>query len=172
MCKTVCFIFGAGLFALVSMQSLAAEEEALPYVNARFLTSPIALKIASASEAECRKKGYQVSVAVVDRYGNLLSFSRDPLAGAHTITLAKYKANTAATFQGATIELTKRLSFLKGTPNLSLVGGGVPIKLGGYMYGAIGVSGAPGKKIPGDVDHACAMAGIEAVREAIEFGAD
>ena len=149
--KTFHFLLGVGLFALVSVQPLLAEEEPLPYVEARFLTSPVTMKIASASEAECRKKGYQVAVAVaeVDRYGNLLAFSRDPLAGAHTITLAKYKAYTAATFQGATIELTKRLAFLKGTPKLSLVGGGVPVKLGGYMYGAVGVSGAPGKKNPG-----------------------
>jgi len=165
-------LLGIGLFILGSTQTISAEGETAPFISARFLTAPIAVKIASASESACRKKGYQVSVAVVDRYGNLLAFARDPLAGAHTITISKYKANTAATFQGATIDLTKRLAFLKGTPKLSLVGGGVPVKLGGYMYGAVGVSGAPGKKIPGDVDHACALAGIEAVREAIEFGAD
>jgi len=165
-------LLGVGLFILGSIQPLLAANEDAPYISARFLTAPIAVKIASATEAACRKKGYQVSVAVVDRYGNLLAFARDPLAGSHTITISQYKAFTAATFQGATIDLTKRLAFLKGTPKLSLVGGGVPVKLGGYMYGAVGVSGAPGKKIPGDVDHACAMAGVEAVREAIEFGVD
>ena len=114
--------------------------------------------------------GYQVSVAVVDRYGNLISFSRNPLSGAHTIGISQDKAYTAATFQGDTITLAKQLTFLKGTPRLSLVGGGVPIKIAGYMYGAIGISGAPAKKNPGDVDHECAIAGVDAVREAIEFG--
>ncbi len=143
-----------------------------PYVSARFMTAPVAVKIASTAEADCKKKGYQVSVAVTDRYGNLLAFARNPLAGTHTITISEYKAYTAATFQGATIDLSKRLAFLKGTPKLSLVGGGVPVKIGGYMYGAVGVSGAPSNKTPGDADHDCANAGIDAVREDIEFGSE
>jgi len=168
--KSIIFCFSAVLLGQMPMAWSA--EEAAPYVNARFMTAPIAINIASAAQAACKKKGFQVAVAVVDRYGNLQAFARDPLAGAHTITIARHKAYTAATFQGATIELSERLAFLKGTPELSLVGGGVPVKMGGYMYGAVGVSGAPREKIPGDVDHACATAGIEAVREAIEFGAE
>ena len=152
--------------AMISSSTLAASDA---YVSARILTAANANKIATVAEQICKKKGYQVSVAVVDRFGNLLSFVRDPLAGAHTIGIAKDKAYTAATFQGDTITLAKQLEFLKGTPNLSLVGGGVPVKLGGYMYGAVGVSGAPREKIPGDVDHACAIAGVDAVKEVLEF---
>ena len=162
------FYFLTMALLLLFHSGLRAADE--PYVTTRALTVSVAVKIVSTAEATCKKKGYQVSVAVVDRYGNLLAFARDPLAGAHTITIAQYKAYTAATFQGATIDLATRLQFLKGTPKLALVGGGVPIKLAGYMYGAVGVSGAPREKIPGDVDHACALAGIDAVREAIEFG--
>ena len=69
----------------------------------------------------------------------------------------------------ATIELADRLSFLKGTPRISLVGGGVPIRIAGYMYGAVGISGAPAEKTPGDVDDECARAGVDAVKEALEF---
>jgi uncharacterized protein GlcG (DUF336 family) len=170
--NTLAMILGLAAFSVSSIQAVSAADEPAAFVSARFLTAPVALKIASLTEATCKNKGYQVAVAVVDRYGNLQAFARDPLAGAHTITIAKYKAYTAATFQGATIDLTQRLAFLQGTPKLSLVGGGVPVKLGGYMYGAVGVSGAPREKIPGDVDHACALAGIEAVREVIEFAAD
>jgi len=170
MCKIKFPIFIICLVSVSGWQTVFAKDE--PYVTARFLTAPTAVKIAKVAEETCRKKGYQISAAVVDRYGNLLAFARDPLAGAHTITIAQHKAFTAATFQGATIDLTKRLSFLKGTPKLTLVGGGVPVKLGGYMYGAVGVSGAPGLKIPGDVDHACAKAGIDAVQEEIEFGGE
>lgn len=167
--KEICALATVGLI-VIGIQTVYAETG--PYVSARFLTPAIALKIAEVAEASCKKKGYQVSVAIVDRYGNLLGFARDPLAGAHTITIAQDKAFTAATFQGATIDLSKSLEFLKGTPRLSLVGGGVPIRIGGYMYGAVGVSGAPREKVPGDVDHACANDGIAAVRETIEFGAD
>ncbi len=156
-----------GVLLACASVSVAAEDEA--FVSARILTAANASKVAVAAEAECKQRGYQVSVAVTDRYGNLLAFVRDPLAGAHTITIAEYKAYTAATFQGATIDLAERLAFLKGTPKLSLVGGGVPVQAGGYMYGAVGVSGAPREKIPGDVDDACARAGIAAVKDALEF---
>jgi len=37
------------------------------------------------------------------------------------------------------------------------------------MYGPVGISGAPREKIAGNIDHECTLAGIEAVREEIEF---
>jgi uncharacterized protein GlcG (DUF336 family) len=164
-------LFLSSLFAsgfLFSANSMAKESK--PYVTARVLSTTLAVQAATIAEQACTKMGYQVSVAVVDRYGNLIAFVRNPLSGAHTIGIAQDKAYTAATFQGDTLVLQNQLEFLKGTPRLSLVGGGIPVKIAGYMYGAIGISGAPAKKIPGDVDHECGMAGVNAVREAIEFG--
>ncbi|MGD8783337.1 MAG: heme-binding protein [Thioalkalispiraceae bacterium] len=165
MLKQSCFI----LITLL-LSSVIHAEEKKSYMTTRVISTAMAIEAATVAEQTCSKMGYQVSVAVVDRYGNLVSFARNPLSGAHTITISQDKAYTAATFQGDTIALADRLNFLKGTPRLSLVGGGVPIKIAGYMYGAIGISGAPAKKNPGDVDHECAMAGVNAVREAIEFG--
>jgi len=156
----------AMLMLLVNLAALAEDEA---FVTTRILTASSANQIAVAAEEHCKKKGYQVSVAVVDRYGNLLAFVRNPLAGAHTIGVAQDKAYTAASFQGATIELANQLEFLKGTPRVSLVGGGVPVRVGGYMYGAVGISGAPREKVAGDVDHECARAGIDAVKDALEF---
>ena len=159
---------GTFITLLFVYQTLAlAEDQA--FVTTRVLTAATANQVAVVAEQTCREKGYQVSVAVVDRYGNLLAFVRDPLSGAHTINVAQDKAFTAASFQGATIELAETLKFLKGTPRVSLVGGGVPIRVAGYMYGAVGISGAPREKIPGDVDDACARAGIDAVLDALEF---
>jgi len=155
------------LFIMSSGPSLADSKS---FVSARILSAATANKIASVTEQACKQKGYQVAVAVVDRFGNLLAFVRDPLAGAHTIGLAQDKAYTAATFQADTLSLATRLQSLKGTPRLSLVGGGVPVSVAGFMYGAVGVSGATAQKQPGDTDHACALAGIEAVKEELEFG--
>lgn len=62
-----------------------------------------------------------------------------------------------------------RLEHLKNAPGFLLLGAGVPVQIGGHFYGAIGVSGAPAEKISGDVDDACARAGIDAIREDIEF---
>ncbi len=157
----------AAMFLLLLNAAVLAEDEA--FLTLRVLTAATANQLAVAAEEHCNKKGYQVSVAVVDRYGNLLSFVRHPLSGAHTIGLAQDKAYTAASFQGATIELANQLEFLKGTSRIALVGGGVPVRVGGYMYGAVGVSGAPRMKIPGDIDDECAHAGINAVKDALEF---
>ncbi|WP_455365894.1 GlcG/HbpS family heme-binding protein [Kaarinaea lacus] len=154
------------LMLSISLTVLAEDEV---FVTTRMLTASTANQIAVAAEEHCKKKGYQVSVAVVDRYGNLLAFVRNPLSGAHTIGVAQDKAYTSASFQGATIELANQLEFLKGTPRVSLVGGGVPVRVGGYMYGAVGISGAPREKVPGDVDDECARAGIDAAKDALEF---
>jgi uncharacterized protein GlcG (DUF336 family) len=157
----------AAIFLLLLNAAVLAEDEA--FVTVRMLTAATANQLAVAAEAHCNKKGYQVSVAVVDRYGNLLAFIRHPLSGAHTIGVAQDKAFTAASLQGATIELANQLEFLKGTSRIALVGGGVPVRVGGYMYGAVGISGAPRMKIPGDIDDECAHAGINAVKDALEF---
>lgn len=148
---------------------LAADAETEPAVGTRVLTVAAAARIATVAEQACSTQGYQVAVAVVDRYGNLLAFVRDPLAGVHTIGVAQDKAYTAASFQQATSELVERIDFLRGTSRLSLVGGGLPIRFGGVMYGAVGVSGAPREVFPGDVDERCARSGIDSVAESLEF---
>ena len=54
---------------------------------------------------------------------------------------------------------------LRTLPGVVVIGGGLPVEAGGTLVGAVGVSGAPG----GDTDEACARAGIEAVRDKLEF---
>ena len=46
-----------------------------------------------------------------------------------------------------------------------MLGGGLVIEAGGTVLGGIGVSGAPG----GDKDEACAKAGLDAIRDRIDF---
>ncbi|MDH5368940.1 MAG: heme-binding protein [Gammaproteobacteria bacterium] len=158
-------------FMLSSMIISTAFAEDKAYVTSRSMTSETANTLAISSLRACQKLGYQVSAAVVDRSGTLLAFIRDPLAGNHSISVATRKAYTAATFQTSTITMMQRKSFdaLRDADKVLLIGGGVPVKIGGHFYGAIGISGAPAKKITGDVDHACAEKGIEAIREIIEF---
>jgi uncharacterized protein GlcG (DUF336 family) len=155
------------LFLALVVSAAGADEP--PYVKTRVLTMDSANTVAMAAARACYKQGYQVAVAVVDRYGNLLAFVRNPLAGAHTIRLAQDKAYTAATIQDSTLVMGPQLQFLKGVNHVSIVGGGVAIKVGGYMYGAVGVSGAPMKKRPGDLDDQCARDGIKAIQEQLEF---
>lgn len=154
------------LFSLF-VHSVVADDNL--FVTTRTLTARSATQVASAAEQVCAKGGYKVAVAVVDRQGNLLAFVRNPLSGNHTIKTSQGKAYTAATLLGPTIELVKDAQFLNDAEGILLLGGGVPIQVGGHIYGAVGVSGAPREKVPGDVDDRCAREGMAKVAEQLEF---
>lgn len=137
----------------------------------RLLTPETALKATLAALEDCRKRGYQVAVAVVDRAGVAQTMLRDRFAGPHTVNTAINKGYTAVSFRVDTLELSKQTqagspsSGVRAIPNVVAIGGGVLIQAGGTLLGAIGVSGAPG----GEADEACAKAGIAAIRDDIEL---
>jgi uncharacterized protein GlcG (DUF336 family) len=139
--------------------------------NVKVLTPETALKAAQAALKSCRDRGYQATVAVVDRMGVVQVLLRDRFAGAHTPDMATAKAYTAASFRTNTTDLAeatqpgKPASGIRNRPGVAAVGGGLMIEAGGSLLGAIGVSGAPG----GREDDACAAAGIAAIREDIEL---
>ena len=126
----------------------------------RLLTPETAIKATVAALEECRKRDYQVAVAVVDRSGIAQAMLRDRFAGPHTVSTAINKGYTAISFRVDTLELAKQTqsglpsSGAREIPNVVAVGGGV-LQAGGATLGAIGVSGAPG----GEADDACAKAG-------------
>ncbi len=155
-----------GLLASLSIVSATQAQDA--WVDTRTLSFELAQRLAVEAAQACRKQGYQVAVAVVDRSGTLLAFARDPLAGPHTVAVSQGKAYAAATFQTPTTQMMDN-EHLRHAPNVLLIGGGVPVRVGGHMYGAVGVSGAPAQKRTGDVDEACAQAGIDAIKETLEF---
>ena len=134
----------------------------------RVMKPETALDLARAALEGCRSRGYQVAVAVVDRFGVTQVVLRDELAGAHTPETAWRKAWTAVSFRTDTLalaELTQAGEAASGIRQVSgamMVGGGIPVEAAGEM---VGVSGAPG----GDADAECAAAGIEAVSDALEF---
>ena len=151
------------------MSSLGHAEDAKTTVTMRSMSAQLANKLAMAAFEDCSRRGYHVSAAVVGRDGHLLSFVRSPLAGPHTVDVATAKAYTAASFQTSTTTMMMSMKELAFSPGVLLVGGGLPINIGGHFYGGVGVSGAPFEKVIGDLDEACAQAGIEAVQEEIEF---
>jgi len=155
-------------FILQLALNVALADEEL-YVTTRTLTATAALQLAGDAEKVCSKKGYKVAVAVVDRQGNLLAFVRNPLSGNHTIKVAQGKAYTSATLFAPTLELVKTVPDLRDAPGILLLGGGMPIQVGGQYYGAIGVSGAPRNKVNGDEDELCAKAALAKLAEQLEF---
>ncbi len=144
-------------------------EEAL--VTFKSMNVDLALALARAALTDCQKRGYQVSVAVVDRSGIMQVLLRDRFAGAHTVPTATGKAWTAASFRTNTSDLvaaTQAGSPQAGVrllPGSVVIAGGVMVEASGALVGAIGVSGAPG----GENDEACAKAGIAAVRDKLDF---
>ncbi len=137
----------------------------------RHLTPEAAQKAVTAALEDCRKRGYQVAVAVVDRSGVVQALVRDRFAGPHTPRTAIGKGWTAVSFRSDTTELAKLSqsgqpsSGLRNLPRVVALGGGVLIQSGGGIVGAIGVSGAPSA----DLDDQCAKAGIAAIRDEIEM---
>src|SRR5690242_17904173 len=81
---------------------LRAEDALVTY---RSMSPELALDLARAALSSCRGRGYQVAVAVVDRFGVTQVILRDRFAGPHTPSTATGKAWTAVSFKTSTTEL-------------------------------------------------------------------
>jgi uncharacterized protein GlcG (DUF336 family) len=156
------------IYAAMGSVQCRAQESLVTYKS---LAPAIALDAAQAALADCRQRGYQVAVAVVDRSGLVQVVLRDRYAGPHTPATASGKAWTAATFRSSTSSLFAisqpgmMQAGIRNLPGAVVIGGGLVVESGGSLLGAIGVSGAPG----GDADEACAKAGIEAIQGKLDF---
>jgi hypothetical protein len=98
-CRAVGPAVGLLLSAVVIVHGpgpVAAEDATY---TVRLLTPETALKLATATLEACRKQGYQVAVAVVDRSGVVQVLLRDRFARRHTVKTAIDKAWTAITFR-------------------------------------------------------------------------
>ncbi len=143
----------------------AGEDDA--FVEFKVLKPEIAIKMAVAAMNHCRDGGYMVGVSVVDRFGVTQAFIRDRFAGPHVEETAKRKAWTSVSFRTDTLsfsDVTQAGEEAYGIRFISKalpLGGGVPVEAEGSIVGGIGVSGAPG----GDIDDACARAGIAAIED-------
>ena len=153
---------------IASIYPVRAEEGLVAYKS---LGPELALDLARAALANCRTRGYQVAVAVVDRFGVTQVMLRDRFAGPHTPSTATGKAWTAASFKTSTTELNAisqpgmMQAGIRNLPGAVVIAGGLIVEAGGSLIGAVGVSGAPG----GDADEACAKAGIDAIRDKLDF---
>lgn len=160
----------AGVMHSASAQAPAPSASGGTF-SIKLMTPETAIKAVRAALDDCRKRGFQVAVAVVDRSGITQALLRDRFAGPHTVMTAINKGYTAISFRTDTLELANATqpgsasAGIRQLPNVVAVGGGVNIAAGGTTVGAIGVSGAP----TGVADDACAKAGIAAIRDELEF---
>ncbi|EGW53616.1 GlcG/HbpS family heme-binding protein [Candidatus Endoriftia persephone] len=154
-----------GLGVLVA-PPLTAEEEVSPTVALKRMTLEVAQQIAQGALHECRSRGIQIGVTVVDRNGIVQVTLRDTIAAQITLPISRMKAFTAANFNAATSALQDRADTPIGRiDGLVMSAGGLPIEVGGQLLGGVGVSGAPS----GLTDEACAKAGIDVVIDDLEM---
>jgi uncharacterized protein GlcG (DUF336 family) len=157
------------LAMLVALAPGAARAE--DFASFRVMVPDLALELARGALQDCRQRGFQVAVAVVDRFGVTQVVLRDTLAGAHTPETAAAKARAAVSFRTPTQTLAPLTdggqpnSGIRHIPGFIFLGGGVPVEAAGSIVGGVGVSGAPG----GGEDDACARAGIAAVEDRLAF---
>jgi uncharacterized protein GlcG (DUF336 family) len=121
--------------------------------------------LASAAIQACTSKNYQVSVTVVDRAGVVKAVQRTDNAGPHTLKASEMKAFTALSTKNASGKVMESAQSnagaqnLRDIPGLLLLAGGLPVKEGDEVIGAIGIGGAPG----GHLDEACAQQAIDSM---------
>lgn len=149
------------LVAIGIVMILSCRADAQGVVMQRNLSLSLAKKIAEGALAECKSKGFNTSVAVVDRAGQVMVILRDEQATAQTAEMARRKAYTARMFRVPTMEFQKRTendparAGQRDLEDILALSGGVPIQVGNDTIGAVGSAGSNL-----ETDDACAKAGI------------
>jgi uncharacterized protein GlcG (DUF336 family) len=104
-----------------------------------------ARKVLDASLAEAKKQKFNLSIAIVDEAGHLLSYARMDEAGLASVRVSVAKARCAALFKRPTKfweESHATRPVIANLPGVLPIEGGLPLTVGGKVVGAIGCSGA------------------------------
>jgi uncharacterized protein GlcG (DUF336 family) len=124
-----------------------------------------AKRVIAAGEAEARKNGWPMAIAILDTAGQLVAFQKMDDTQTASIDVAQDKGRSAAIFRRPTKVMEDavagggagiRFLNLRGA---SVVEGGVPLMANGKIIGAIGVSGGTSPQ-----DGVVAKAGAEALK--------
>ena len=154
-------------FALAFIATAASAEGVRTEKN---MSLDLATQIAAQTMATCTANGYAVTATVVDRAGTVRAVQRADNAGPHTLEASRLKAYTSASAKNTTLAMMEgaqknpAAANLVNIPGYLLLGGGVPVKVGNEVIGAVGVGGAPG----GHLDEQCAMAALAKVQDQLK----
>ena len=154
----------------LALTLVAAAANAQSVRTEKNMSLELANQIASASVAACAANGYAVAATVVDRAGTVRAVQRADNAGPHTLGASQAKAFTSASAKNTTLAMmdasqkNPAAANLVYIPGYLLLGGGVPVKVGNEVIGAVGVGGAPG----GNLDEQCAMVALDKVKELLK----
>jgi len=150
--------------SLVSALAIGAGSANAQLLTHKDLSLSMATTIARTVIDTCKAQGYNVSVNILGREGQVVLAARGDSAGFNTMENSMKKAYTARTMSRPSGDFADAV---KDNPtagalflsNIVPARGALPIKVGNETIGSVGVSGAPG----GDKDEACAKAGIDKV---------
>ena len=113
-----------------------------------------ARKVIAAAEKKAQEMKWPMNIAVVDEGGNLVSHVRMDGAWIGSIDISINKAFTARAFDISTKELAANSQpgdqffgiHVSNRGRIMIFAGGIPLKRGGEIVGAVGVSGASGEQ--------------------------
>jgi uncharacterized protein GlcG (DUF336 family) len=157
---------GWALGAALAAATSASDAQVISHRDAG---SHMALKMIAAAVAKCEQNGGGLTVAVVDREGQLRALLVADNASPHHVELAERKAYTALTSRRSSADWAKatepgaRIAGQRSMAKVVPLSGGIPIKVGDETIGAIGVSGSMTEP-----DETCAMAGITSVADQLK----
>ena len=138
-------------------------------ISERNISADAAMEMAHAALAACRHHGSVVTITILDRADRVVVSVRDDGASPHSVEHSLRKAHTALTYNMPSSEYGKGAVANPGSAgalhlaNITTAAGGLPIRAGNTLVGAIGISGTPGAKGGGGADEGCAKAGIEKI---------
>jgi uncharacterized protein GlcG (DUF336 family) len=150
------FVCAAAIAALAASPLTLLSQEV---IMQKAISLDLAHAIAQAALDDCRSHNYHPAIVVIDASGAIKVLLRDDGSGPQNADTARRKAFTALTFKGNPSDQVKIWETQK-IPNIGpdrvALAGGVAIKSGNDVIGAIGIGGAPGS----EKDEACALAGV------------
>lgn len=162
--------FKTATLTTACLLAFSASVQAQSVRTERNMSLELATKIAAQTVASCSADSYNVTATVVDRAGTVRAVQRADNAGPHTVEASRLKAYTSASAKNTTLAIMEgaqknpAAANLVNIPGYLLLGGGVPVKVGNEVIGAVGVAGAPG----GHLDEHCAMAALATVQEQLK----
>jgi glc operon protein GlcG len=156
--------------ALAAASVLGASAHAQPASQSPDYGAPISVEqakeAAAAAQAEARRNGWRMAVAVVDPGGYLVYFERSDGTQNASVQLAQAKARTSALFRRPSKVFADQFAagntgFMSFPDDARPIAseGGMPIIINGRLIGAIGTSGGTGQQ-----DGVASAAGANAVR--------
>jgi uncharacterized protein GlcG (DUF336 family) len=156
--------------AALTLTFVAAAASAQAVRTEKNMSLDLANQLAAATVSACSANGHAVTATVVDRAGTVRAVQRADNAGPHTLGASQQKAWTSASAKNTTLAMMEAsqknpaAANLVNIPGYLLLGGGVPVKVGNDVIGAVGVGGAPG----GHLDEQCALAALDKVKDQLK----